>query len=133
MIERRQFFDSKPEETGALESTDYVHMGRIRPSGPSAIEFRRKARSWFSFPYSYLVAVEYAPNGADSERDEEQKPHVAAYFSGHKVRIFGSNLIGIYHGIRGGTLESVAEMDQSEVMAAEDGSCIVDAIWIEEV
>lgn len=127
MVERREFFKGKPMEKGLFESVD-ESFGVPRPALPSCIEFRRKVNSWFSFPYSYLVAVEFAVNGSEADTT----PHVTAYFSGYAVRLFGSNLLGIYNGIRGGTLAAVAEMDQAEIMEAEETAPIVELIEIAE-
>lgn len=114
---------------GKLESTDEAWLPKGISTGSTAIEFRRKARSWFSFPYSYLTAVEYAPNGTEATVE----PHIAVQFSGHRVIVRGHNLASLYEQIRQCALPRLAEMDRSEIMAQGEAAAVVESIEIEEI
>ncbi|MCP5057128.1 MAG: hypothetical protein GY937_10440 [bacterium] len=89
---------------------------------PRALEFRRKAESWFSFPYHCLMNVEYHPH----ER-------LTLTFSTHKVVLTGRNLESLYDGIRSQTRGRVEEMDRATQFATDEDEPEVHEIEVAKI
>ncbi|MGH0028957.1 MAG: hypothetical protein ACQGVC_04140 [Myxococcota bacterium] len=115
--------EQPPERGGPLGSgSDALFERLVQPMAealPRALEFRRKAGNWFSFPYHCLMSVEYKPHS-----------EIRLRFTTHEVRVVGRDLTGLYQDICAQRCESAAETERAEAFDPE-ARAIVEAIEIE--
>jgi len=110
-----------PLPAGPLESVDSEIYERlplpIKDTLPRAIEFRRKTKSWFSFPYHCLMAAEYHPHD-----------RLTLSFSTHLVVIKGRSLEPLYERIQAQNCARVSETDRATKLQAADTDTDIEKI-----
>lgn len=115
-----------PRPSGLFESVEEALLKRspvrVTDGLPRALEFRRKTRSWFSFPYHCLMNLEYHPND-----------RLTLTFATHKVTLEGRNLASVYEGIRAQDCARVEEMDRATRLATADDEPEIHAIEVVEL
>lgn len=112
--------------SGALESVQETVFKRtavpVADALPRALEFRRKTKSWFSFPYHCLMNTEYHPHD-----------RVVLTFSTHQVVLLGRNLQSVYDGIREQKHARIEEMDRATRLATAEEEPEIHTIEVEDL